>query len=520
MTVFKGMGWVKEKLDKARQKLSQFRLNNSTDRTRVEPVTTGQNKASLHKMGKQWIVHKWAVAKTVSALGVIGAVIWGGHAFVQAGLKNVYHVSINGQEVGTVSDTSGVEQIKQAKAKQLAESGENVRMKVKEPEVTFQVEKVFMEETNDQEVLKRVASAVTAYPVGTELVVDGKPMGIVKDEQTADQLLASIKETALEKKKESGVVRVLSASSAQPAQVIEVEKVEFVQKVELNEIQIQPQDVMSVEELKKKLETGDVQPTKYTVEKGDTVSGIAQKLNIPKQVIYQNNTWITDDMIKVGQQLDLTVLQPTLAVRTVEKMAENQEVQYETEYEKDDNMREGTSQVIKEGKNGMKKVIIQVTKINGLMSEETVLSEEMIQEPVKAIVRKGTKVIKGEGTGKFAWPVVSSKISSTFGSRWGAQHKGIDLTSSNKNILAADNGKIIFAGVKSGYGNAIIIDHLNGYKTLYGHLSKITAENGKIVEKGEKIGLMGSTGNSTGVHLHFEIHQNDTPQNPQKFLNR
>ncbi|ULL13036.1 M23 family peptidase [Paenibacillus sp. H1-7] len=519
MTVFRGTGWMKELLDKSKQKLSQIRTQKVTADTEVSLATEEQQmEASAHK-AKDILLHKWTLAKTISALGVIAAVVWGGHTYVHTGLKNVYHVSVNGQEVGTVKDTAEVEQLKQMKAKELAASSQEVRMKVKEPEVTFQVEKVFMEETNDKDVLNRVASAITAYPVGTELSVDGKSMGIVKDEQTAEQLLESIKDTALENKKEAKV-RVLSASAAPPAQVVELEKVEFVQKVELKEIEIQPQDVMDPAELKKKLETGDVQPTKYTVEKGDCVSCIAKKLDIPKQVIYQNNPWISDDMIKVGQQLDLTVLQPKLAVRTVEKVAESQEIQYETEYEKDDSMRAGTSQTIKEGKNGMKKVMIQVTKVNGLMTDETVLNEEIIEEPVKAVVRKGTKVIKGEGTGKFAWPVVSSSISSTFGTRWGAFHKGIDLTSPNKNILASDNGKVVFAGVKSGYGNAVIIDHMNGYKTLYGHLSKIDTSTGKIVEKGEKIGLMGSTGDSTGVHLHFEVQQSDAPQNPLKFLNR
>jgi murein DD-endopeptidase MepM/ murein hydrolase activator NlpD len=215
------------------------------------------------------------------------------------------------------------------------------------------------------------------------------------------------------------------------------------------------------------------------------------------------------------------VLQPTLAVRTVEKVVETQEIQFVTEYQKDESLRLGTDQTISAGKNGLKKVIIQLTKVNGLMVEETVLNEEIIQEPVKAVVRKGTKVIKGEGTGKFAWPVVSSSISSTFGARWGVMHKGVDLTSPNKNIMSSDNGKVVFAGNKGdGYGNSIIIDHLNGYKTLYGHLSQINVTVGKIVEKGEKIGYMGSTGNSTGVHLHFEVQRNNVPENPLKFLNR
>ena len=94
-------------------------------------------------------------------------------------------------------------------------------------------------------------------------------------------------------------------------------------------------------------------------------------------------------------------------------------------------------------------------------------------------------MIKGEGTGKFAWPVISPSISSTFGFRWGKLHKGIDITG-NRNIMAADNGKIVETGYKSDYGNYIIINHLNGYETLYGHLSQIIAKSGTIVEKGEK----------------------------------
>ncbi|WP_282938644.1 peptidoglycan DD-metalloendopeptidase family protein [Paenibacillus sp. RC67] len=518
MTVFKGMSWIKEKLDKSKQKLSSIQLRNLTAKTRVEPTTEDQIEPVAQQTNNNSFLHKWTLVKTISVLGVVTAVVWGGNTFVHAGLKNVYHVSIDGEDVGTVENTTEVEEAKQAKTQELTNNS-FVRMKVKEPEVTFQVERVFMPETNDQKVLEKVADSVTAYPVGTELVVDGNPMGVLKDEQTADQLLEDIKSTALEKKKDSGKVRVLSASPAAPAEV-ELQKVEFVQKVELKEIKIQPQDVMSPEELKKKLETGDVQPTKYTVEKGDCVSCIAKKLDIPKQVIYQNNPNISDDMIKVGQQLDLTVLQPKLAVRTVEKFAESQEIQYDTEYQTDDSMRAGTTQVIKQGQNGMKQVMIQVTKVNGLMTDETVLSEQVTQEPIKAVVRKGTKVIKGEGSGKFAWPVLSSTITSTFGTRWGVFHKGVDLTSPNKNIMASDNGKVIFAGVKSGYGNCIIIDHMNGYKTLYGHLSQIYTSVGKIVEKGEKIGYMGSTGDSTGVHLHFEVQQSDSPQNPLKYLSR
>ncbi|NOU94735.1 peptidoglycan DD-metalloendopeptidase family protein [Paenibacillus sp. LMG 31456] len=523
MTVFKGMGWAKKLLDKSKQKLSKIQLQRLTAKMRVIPaaLTKEQLTSSTHKAYKAVILHKWNIAKTVSVLSVVTAVVWSGNVYVEANMAQIVHVSINGQEVGTVKDKSSVEQFVAAKSKELIESNSDMHVVVKAPEVTFTDERVFMVETSDQEVMNKLGTAIFAQPVGTELVIDGKPVGILKDQATASLMLDQIKSSAVEKKKDSSKVRVLSATPSEPVGEVELQKVDFVQQVELKDIPIQPQDMVNPEELRKKLETGDVQPIKYVVEKGDCVSCVAKKFNIPKQIIYQNNPWIVDDMIKAGQQLDLTVLQPTLAVRTVEKLIEQQEIQYDTEYQKDDSMRLGTDQTIKAGKNGLKKVIILVTKINGLMIEETVQNEEIIQEPVKAVVRKGTKVIKGEGSGKFAWPVVSSSISSTFGYRWGALHKGVDLTSPNKNIMASDNGKVVYAGNKNdGYGNMVILDHLNGYKTLYGHLSRIDVTVGKIVEKGEKIGFMGSTGDSTGVHLHFEVQRSNTPENPLKYLNR
>jgi murein DD-endopeptidase MepM/ murein hydrolase activator NlpD len=130
---------------------------------------------------------------------------------------------------------------------------------------------------------------------------------------------------------------------------------------------------------------------------------------------------------------------------------------------------------------------------------------------------KGTKVILGEGTGHFAWPVAGARETSGFGMRWGRMHKGIDIVG-NKNIMAADNGVVTFAGTKNGMGNCIIINHNNGYETVYGHLSRINAKKGQTVEKGDIIGIMGNTGHSFGTHLHFEVHKNGTVQNPNKYL--
>ena len=114
-------------------------------------------------------------------------------------------------------------------------------------------------------------------------------------------------------------------------------------------------------------------------------------------------------------------------------------------------------------------------------------------------------------------------ISSGFGSRWGRNHNGLDIISSNgtvlgKPIVAADSGTVILSKYYSGYGNCIMIDHGNGYVTLYGHLSSISVSVGQTVSQGATIGAVGSTGNSTGPHLHFEVLKNGTRIDPEQFF--
>ena len=98
-------------------------------------------------------------------------------------------------------------------------------------------------------------------------------------------------------------------------------------------------------------------------------------------------------------------------------------------------------------------------------------------------------------------------------------HLGLDIKGPNGSpVKTMAKGKVIFAGIKGGYGNCIIIKHANGFETLYGHLSKIKVKKGHQVEIGEHIGNIGSTGRSTGPHLHYEVHQNGKRINPQSFL--
>jgi len=111
------------------------------------------------------------------------------------------------------------------------------------------------------------------------------------------------------------------------------------------------------------------------------------------------------------------------------------------------------------------------------------------------------------------------RITSPFGYRWGRQHAGIDLgMPEGSPIYAAKTGTVICSGYYTGFGNLIRIDHGNGMETYYAHCSRLIATEGHKVEEGEVIAEVGSTGNSTGPHLHFEVRINGEPKDPAEWL--
>ncbi|MEU4222126.1 M23 family metallopeptidase [Actinoplanes sp. NPDC026623] len=118
-------------------------------------------------------------------------------------------------------------------------------------------------------------------------------------------------------------------------------------------------------------------------------------------------------------------------------------------------------------------------------------------------------------------PMPEGSVTSCMGQRWGRLHAGVDLAAPQGTpIRAAGAGTVVSAGPAEGYGNAVLIDHGNGYLTHYGHMSAITVKTGQSVKVGDQIGNEGSTGHSTGPHLHFEVHQGSykNPIEPTRWM--
>ncbi|PWW08808.1 murein DD-endopeptidase MepM/ murein hydrolase activator NlpD [Paenibacillus cellulosilyticus] len=459
------------------------------------------------------------VALTAALVGVVGVLaVAGGKQYVEANTVAYYNVLMNDQVVGSVDKPESVEAMLLSKAEEVKKAHPDVNMVLDTDKVSYEPASGYKAEPETEATITKLEGMLTSYATGVEVKVNGEVIGVVKDRETADRIMEKVKDKFTPQTSKDGEVTALAYSDdSDTSSERKLKKVEIIDEVDQTAVNTDPENILDETTMYQKLVVGNLTSTQYTVQEGDCVGCIAQKMDIPKQVIYDNNPWIEDDLIKVGDVLDLTVKKPAVTVRTVESVAETIATDPQVVYRTSANMKVGETKVLQQGSGGKKRLTYRLTKDNGYLVSEELIGYEILKKGTPKIVVKGTKVVQGEGSGVFAWPISSHTLSSSFGKRWGKMHEGIDLVGSST-IMAADDGVVEFAGEKSGYGNCVIINHKNGYKTLYGHMKSISVKEGEIVEKGDKIGVMGNTGHSTGTHLHFEIQKNGVVQNPLKYL--
>lgn len=241
----------------------------------------------------------------------------------------------------------------------------------------------------------------------------------------------------------------------------------------------------------------------YKVEKGDTLSEIGKKFGVSVDSICWANGIDEGTALKPNQVLKIP---PVTGV--IHRVKKGETVYSIAKYYKTDPQG------------------IVDYPYNTFMNDETFeLAVGQILIVPDGVMPKSEKVYLAQKTpdagtvvasGVFVWPT-SGKISQGF--RW--YHKAIDIANETGTpILAADSGKVIVAGWPDnvGYGNRVVIDHGNGFVTLYAHMSRIAVTEGQTVARGSVIGYMGSTGRSTGPHLHFEIRLKGVNQDPMAYL--
>lgn len=221
----------------------------------------------------------------------------------------------------------------------------------------------------------------------------------------------------------------------------------------------------------------------------------------------------------------IATLIDTLNVKTTVVASEDVSIPYKTYTQYSDEHEAGYVEILTDGISGIKRNINSSVYINGNLVENTVVTGVTICEPVDEVKLVGTaapqvaansKVVFANGY-NFPLPKGTWEVSAYYGD--GRGHKGLDLRApKNTAIMAVSGGKVIFAGWKSGYGYCVEIDHGNGVHTLYGHATTLCVSVGSYVTAGQTIATVGSTGNSTGNHLHLEITINGVNVNPASYI--
>lgn len=442
----------------------------------------------------------------------------------KASLETLFHVYVDDVRVGAVDEKESVEEVKDMVINDYQENYEDIKL-ILGVDIKLIPEFVFLAKTNTASTLKELENMLIVEAEAVALLVDGKEVGYVRTEQDYEEVSKRLK---LKYVSEEELVKFLQAKEenltlGEPSIGEKlILDVRFSKQVETKKIAVDPEKVLSVEEAIKQLNLGTLEDEIYVVDQGDVLGTIAEAHQLSSEEVLALNPNITENtLLQIGAELNVTVYEPIVKVIVEEAKKVQEEILFQTKTKDDVNMWKGDTKVQQQGQDGERVVSYNITRENGQIIETNVVNESIIKEPVDHIVLRGTKVSTSRGSGKLAWPAVGGYISSYQGTRWGKLHKGIDIARpSNRSILAADNGTVASAGWEGGYGNQIIINHNNGMRTSYSHLSSIDVRVGQTVAKGRKIGVMGTTGNSTGVHLHFEVYQNSQLKNPMDYLNR
>ena len=296
----------------------------------------------------------------------------------------------------------------------------------------------------------------------------------------------------------------------------QVDLASFVQEVTVTQELASIATLKTQEELQTLLTSTEKGEAVHTVEKNETLSEIANSYGMNTNEIVTLNPDIEPERMQIGQNLVIEKAKPAISVEMTKEVTYTQEIAFETEKISDDSMTTTQKKTVTAGVVGEKEFVAKVTYIDGQEVSRQIVSEEVVKEPSNEVVKVGTK--KAVSTGAFSMPV-NGTLTSKYGYRSRGFHTGIDIaTSYGKTISASDGGTVTFAGWNGGYGYCVIISHGNGLETLYAHASDLNVSVGQKVSKGDKIAEVGSTGNSTGNHLHFEIRVNGRHQNPYNYL--
>lgn len=473
---------------------------------RGKPAFQDFKKSSLQKLRDI----SWKSPKMIAGSVTFILVIVGSTAYLSSSSSADY-LMLNGQKIGIVSsEKTGqqmVDEILNSRGKVIGKPAKT------HDQITFDSVRVSKAALIEEKTTKNKLSELLAtYIDGVSLEVAGTQVAILPNQDDVQKVLKEYQDFY-----------------SKPSDNNKVSSVEFSETVSTKPVEAQVDQVKLPEQVVKELKAGKVTTTDYTVQANDSWWLIARKNNMKTKEVLAGNPGMTEDSkIKGGQTIKLVNVTPYLTVISKGTRTDTEIVAFDVITHTNTQLASGQTTIKQQGSDGSKLVTYSYVQKNGVDVSKQAIEEKELKSTVNQIVDRGPSrapinvaysVSRGAGrVSGIAWPLRGS-INSYYGSRWGSFHTGIDIGGdTGEPYSAAASGTVVAAGWSGGYGNMILIDHGNGVVTRYGHSSKLLVSVGQHVSQGQTIGLVGSTGNATGPHLHFEIILNGDTLNPLNYL--
>lgn len=441
------------------------------------------------------------------AVVLVPALIVAGFLVTASFQPNACAVMIDGKEVAVVKDQTIAEGVLKDTLARMSSEQEVFT----EKNITYEKVRLRDKDLVSQEELSRIFLAQLDFSTeATAIMVDGKAVAWVKDEAAAAQAVEKFK----------------AGFSLEGCETLSLE---LKNDVQYEDCKVSAGKIMDCDSVVNLLKTGSDKVVTYTVKSGDTLWSIARKNNTHVADILKANSGLTENSIlDLGSKINLTKTEPLVHVEAVYKKTVKGTIPFKTEYVKDTKLASGRTKVKQAGQNGEKEVVYRFRTRDGVKVGQEKLGGTVVKEPVTKIVASGTRAYvasrggrsrstgsSSSGGGGFRWPTTDTRLSQ----RYGGGHTGIDIDGNTGDpVYAAAAGTVTFAGYSGNYGKCIVVRHSNGLSTRYAHCSSLSVRAGERVSRGETIGRVGSTGRSTGSHLHFEVISGGRTRNPLSYL--
>ena len=253
------------------------------------------------------------------------------------------------------------------------------------------------------------------------------------------------------------------------------------------------------------------------VKKGDSIESLAveNQISVQEFLIFNPKYTSRDNLLVPGSDVTISIIDPKIQIVVEYYEVVDKETAFQVVEQYDQNLTQGSLVVTQQGENGLERVSQNVKSINGDISYVDPVGKEILKASIPKTISIGTKYVPNVGsTGSWRWPTDPGyTLTSYYGYRifggYREFHNAIDIagTGYGSNVYAANNGVIEIRDYNSSYGNYIMINHNNGYYSLYAHMSSFSSNfsQGSTVSRGDVIGYVGATGRASGPHLHFEI---------------